>query len=124
MAKPDHTWTGSSSHVHVSLWDAPVKKTSSPSQRRLGEMSQTMRHFLGGLLAGSRELSLFIASNINSYKRYAVASWAPVNIVWSRDNRTCGFRIVGSGRHCASRIVFPAATPIPTSPTPRCSPPV
>ena len=53
--------------------------------------------FLGGLLAGSRELSLFIASNINSYKRYAVASWAPVNIVWSRDNRTCGFRIVGNG---------------------------
>ena len=29
-------------------------------------MSTTMRHFLGGLLAGSRELSLFIASNINS----------------------------------------------------------
>jgi glutamine synthetase len=56
-----------------------------------------MRHFLGGLLAGSRELSLFIASNINSYKRYAVASWAPVNIVWARDNRTCGFRIVGHG---------------------------
>jgi glutamine synthetase len=26
-----------------------------------------------------------------------VASWAPVNIVWSRDNRTCGFRIVGHG---------------------------
>ena len=34
---------------------------------------------------------------INSYKRYAVASWAPVNIVWAHDNRTCGFRIVGSG---------------------------
>jgi glutamine synthetase len=26
-----------------------------------------------------------------------VASWAPVNIVWARDNRTCGFRIVGQG---------------------------
>ncbi|MCA1725951.1 MAG: glutamine synthetase, partial [Thermomicrobia bacterium] len=43
------------------------------------------------------ELSPFVASNINAYKRYAVASWAPVNIVWGRDNRTCGFRVVGRG---------------------------
>jgi glutamine synthetase len=60
-------------------------------------MSATMRHFLGGLLDGARDLSLFIASNVNAYKRYAVASWAPVNIVWARDNRTCGFRVVGHG---------------------------
>lgn len=97
MAKPDQTWTGSSSHVHMSLWDPAGKVNLFADDASPGEMSKTMRHFLGGLLAGSRELSLFIASNINSYKRYAVASWAPVNIVWSRDNRTCGFRIVGQG---------------------------
>jgi glutamine synthetase len=97
MAKPDQTWTGSSSHVHMSLWDAARAVNLFADHRSHSEMSQTMRYFLGGLLAGSRELSLFIASNINSYKRYAVASWAPVNIVWSRDNRTCGFRIVGNG---------------------------
>jgi len=56
-----------------------------------------MRWFLGGLLAASRELSLFIASTVNAYKRFATASWAPVNIVWGRDNRTCGIRVVGSG---------------------------
>jgi glutamine synthetase len=97
MAKPDQSWTGSSSHVHMSLWDTAGAANLFADDGSPGEMSQTMRHFLGGLLAGSRELSLFIASNINSYKRYAVASWAPVNIVWSRDNRTCGFRIVGHG---------------------------
>ena len=97
MAKPDQTWTGSSSHVHMSLWDAEGQVNLFADDASPGGMSRTMRHFLGGLLAGSRELSLFIASNINSYKRYAVASWAPVNIVWSRDNRTCGFRIVGHG---------------------------
>ena len=48
-------------------------------------------------MALQRELALFIAPNINSYKRYAVASWAPVNVVWGRDNRTTGFRIVGRG---------------------------
>ena len=97
MAKPDHSWTGSSSHVHMSLWDPEGRRNLFAAPDAPGEMSTVMRHFLGGLIAGSRELSLFIASNINSYKRYAVASWAPVNVVWSRDNRTCGFRIVGSG---------------------------
>jgi glutamine synthetase len=97
MAKPDHGWTGSSSHVHMSLWDLSGQQNLFADESSPAEMSPTMRHFLGGLLAGSRELSLFIASNINSYKRYAVASWAPVNIVWSRDNRTCGFRVVGTG---------------------------
>jgi glutamine synthetase len=97
MAKPDQTWTGSSSHVHMSLWDPAGERNLFADPAAPGEMSPLMRHFLAGLLAGSRELSLFIASNINSYKRYAVASWAPVNIVWARDNRTCGFRIVGHG---------------------------
>ena len=56
-----------------------------------------MRWFMGGMMALQRELALFIAPTINSYKRYAVASWAPVNVVWGRDNRTTGFRIVGRG---------------------------
>jgi glutamine synthetase len=97
MAKPDETWTGSSSHVHLSLWDLADEKNLFPQTSVAGEMSEVMRQFLAGLLAGARELSLFVASNINSYKRYAVASWAPVNVVWAHDNRTCGFRIVGHG---------------------------
>jgi glutamine synthetase len=98
MAKPDHTWTGSSGHLHISLWDP------AGDEARFFEegadpygMSATMRHFLGGMMAYARELSIFVAPNINSYKRYAVASWAPVNVVWGRDNRTTGFRIVGDG---------------------------
>ena len=98
MAKPDQTWTGSSSHIHVSLWDADGDRNRFPAP---GDdpraMSETMRHFLGGLIAGARELSLLVASTVNAYKRYAAASWAPVRIVWARDNRTCGFRVVGHG---------------------------
>jgi glutamine synthetase len=52
---------------------------------------------MAGMMALSRELAIFIAPNINSYKRYASLSWAPVNIVWGRDNRTTGFRLVGHG---------------------------
>jgi glutamine synthetase len=98
MAKPDHTWTGNSAHVHVSLWDAE-RGTSAfhdPQGSPYG-MSPTMRHFLGGLMHGIRELAFFIAPFINSYKRFAPGSWAPVYLVWGRDNRTCAFRIVGTG---------------------------
>ena len=49
------------------------------------------------MMALSRELAVFVAPFINSYKRYASLSWAPVNVVWGRDNRTTGFRLVGHG---------------------------
>ncbi len=98
MAKPDHTWTGSSGHLHISLWNPGGDEAQffEEGADPYG-MSATMRHFLGGMMAYSRELSIFVAPNVNSYKRYAVASWAPVNVVWGRDNRTTGFRIVGDG---------------------------
>ena len=98
MAKPDHTWTGSSGHLHMSLWDKAGKKPLFyDAKAEPYGMSKTMRHFLGGMMKYSRELAIFWAWNVNSYKRYAVASWAPVNVVWGRDNRTTGFRVVGDG---------------------------
>ena len=107
MAKPDHTWTGSSGHLHISLWDESGEEAAffEEGAEPYG-MSPTMRHFLGGMMKYARELAPFIAPNVNSYKRYAVASWAPVNVVWGRDNRTTGFRIVGdgSGLHIENRF--------------------
>ena len=99
MAKPYAEWTGSSGHLHISLWGGGGEKAlffDKASSAPYG-MSDTMRWFLGGMMALQREMALFIAPNINSYKRYATASWAPVNVVWGRDNRTTGFRIVGDG---------------------------
>jgi glutamine synthetase len=99
MAKPDHRWTGSSGHLHMSVWDAAGEQPlmhAEGSERPYG-MSDTMAWFLAGMMALSRELAIFIAPNVNSYKRYASLSWAPVNVVWGRDNRTTGFRVVGHG---------------------------
>lgn len=107
MAKPDHTWTGSSGHIHLSLWDVASGHSRFFDPAGSYGVSQTMRHFLGGLMACARELSLLVAGNVNSYKRYAVASWAPVNIVWGRDNRTCGFRVVGHGQSLRIENRFP-----------------
>ena len=110
MAKPDHGWTGSSSHIHLSAWDEAGARNlfHEPDAQPYG-MSATMRHFLGGLIACAPELSLFAASNINSYKRYAVASWAPTGVAWGRDNRTCGFRIVGHGQSLRIENRLPGA---------------
>jgi len=99
MAKPSGQGTGSSCHIHSSLLDAGTGRSVFVDG---GEETGTFRHYLGGMRARIRELALFVAPAVNSYKRYATESWAPTSISWGRDNRTCGFRIVGHG---ASRRV-------------------
>src|SRR5438876_130018 len=109
MSKPDHTWTGSSGHLHMSIWneDGSRSLTNDPDAGRPYGMSDTFASFVAGMMALSRELAIFIAPNINSYKRYASLSWAPVNIVWGRDNRTTGFRLVGHGSNLHVEDRFP-----------------
>jgi glutamine synthetase len=89
MAKPDHTWIGSSCHIHASLWRGEESAFA-------GE-SDVFKQFLAGQIACFKELAIFLAPTINSYKRYAAGSWAPTTLAWGHDNRTCGFRIVGHG---------------------------
>lgn len=107
MAKPGADWTGSSGHVHCSL--AFRESGANAFEGSRGGMSETMHWFLGGLLAGTRALSLLIAPTINSYKRFSSASWAPVYLVWGADNRTCGFRIVGRGGGTRIENRFPGS---------------
>jgi glutamine synthetase len=109
MAKPDHTWTGSSGHLHMSTWDAKGESslTYDEGAGLPYGMSKQFSQFVAGMMALSRELAVFIAPFINSYKRYASLSWAPVNVVWGRDNRTTGFRVVGHGRALHVENRFP-----------------
>src|SRR2546430_7126805 len=105
MAKPDHTWIGSSCHIHSSLWH--------DARNTFEGESETFRRYLAGHIAYAAELAIFLAPNVNSYKRYAAASWAPTTLAWGYDNRTCGFRIVGHGQHLRtkSRIPGPDVNP-------------
>jgi glutamine synthetase len=109
MAKPDHSWTGSSCHIHVSLKNREQGQNAfyDPDEER--GMSRTMRHFLAGVIRHMRETAILFAPNVNSYKRYLTASWAPTNIVWGWDNRTCGLRIVGNGQSLRIENRFPGA---------------
>jgi glutamine synthetase len=52
---------------------------------------------VAGQLATLREMTLFYAPNVNSYKRFVDGSFAPTAVAWGMDNRTCALRVVGHG---------------------------
>jgi glutamine synthetase len=80
---------GSSCHIHFSLSDE-----SGPLFAREQDVFDS---FLAGQLAALRELTLLLAPNVNSYKRFAEGSFAPTAVAWAHDNRTCSLRVVGHG---------------------------
>jgi glutamine synthetase len=106
MAKPSEKDIGSSCHIHSSLVDADGHSAFVESS---GEESDVFHHYLGGMRARMRELALFVAPTVNSYKRYAAESWAPTSISWGRDNRTCGFRVVGHAQSRRAECRIPGA---------------
>jgi len=101
MAKPDHSWIGSSCHIHSSLWRGEESAFA-------GETAE-FKGWLAGQIACSAELAVFLAPNVNSYKRFAAGSWAPTTLAWGHDNRTCGFRIVGHGSALRTETRIPGA---------------
>jgi glutamine synthetase len=58
-------------------------------------MSETMKHYIAGLLSHASEITYFLAPYINSYKRFMAGTFAPTKAVWSKDNRTAGYRLCG-----------------------------
>ena len=95
MAKYATDRAGSSSHIHQSLWRGRENAFRDAGAEH--GMSATMRSYLAGLLAHAGEATVFLAPFVNSYKRFTVGMFAPTKAVWSRDNRTAGYRVVGEG---------------------------
>lgn len=102
MAKWTIEEAGSSCHVHSSLWNGNGTESMMWDDSDPDHMSETFRHYLGGLMSTAREMAWMFAPYVNSYKRYQAASWAPTAIAVGKDNRTCGFRLVGE--HKSFRI--------------------
>ena len=84
---------GNSCHIHLSLRG----EDGTPVFADDHGFSKTFENFIAGQLDCLRELTLFFAPNINSYKRFAVGSFAPTAVAWGKDNRTCSMRVVGHG---------------------------
>ena len=87
---------GNSCHIHISFRGTDGSAVFADDADTLG-MSKMFRHFLAGQLKTMRELTLFFAPNINSYKRFVDGSFAPTAVAWGLDNRTCSLRVVGHG---------------------------
>jgi glutamine synthetase len=85
---------GNSCHIHLSLRSMQGEPLLAGPGHALSEMGE---QFLAGQLACLRELTLFLAPNLNSYKRFVAGSFAPTAVAWGRDNRTCALRLVGHG---------------------------
>jgi glutamine synthetase len=97
MAKWRYDLAGSSCHIHMSLWDKAGKSPLFRDAKDKLGMSEVMKQFLAGQLKYAPDVTCFLAPYINSYKRFQAGTFAPTKLVWSRDNRTAGFRLCGEG---------------------------
>jgi len=113
MAKWDAALAGNSLHVHASLWTPDGRPAFAEAGPALAgtpvEAPPLFRSWLAGLLAHARELTLFFAPTVNSYKRFRPGTFAPTGIAWSYDNRTAGFRVVGRGASLRVECRIPGA---------------
>ena len=82
---------GNSCHIHCSLGKDGGGNAFADDER-------LFKRFIAGQLDCMREMSLFYAPNVNSYKRFAKGSFAPTAVAWGNDNRTCSLRVVGHGQ--------------------------
>jgi glutamine synthetase len=89
MAKFDQR-EGNSCHIHLSLAGQDGTPLFADDDALFGS-------FVAGILAHLREMTLWLAPNVNSYKRFAAGSFAPTAVAWGDDNRTCALRVVGHG---------------------------
>jgi glutamine synthetase len=102
-------------HFHLSLWDTDGEENLFASEtgdlqfpagkRPAGDagLSETARHFVGGLLDHMQALTAICAPTVNSYRRLLPGIWAPVNVAWGPDNRSTVLRIPPELGH-ATRI--------------------
>jgi glutamine synthetase len=114
MPKPIFADNGSGMHTHMSLW-----KDGEPlffDENGYGQLSDTARWYIGGLLKHAHAVLAFTNPTTNSYRRLVPGYEAPVNLVYSARNRSASVRIPMSGPSPkAKRIEFRV-------PDPSCNP--
>ncbi len=100
MPKPFTEHSGSSQHLHISLWqgDEPAFAPDDGAENQL-----TLRA-IAGLLEHLPSITLFGAHSVNAYRRFIPDSFAPATVTWSRDNRSAAVRSLIEPEPAASRI--------------------
>jgi glutamine synthetase len=88
MAKPFGHLSGSSQHLHLSLWKdgEPALASDGPGESALA------LQVIGGLVEHLPGIVLYGAPTVNSYKRFEAGSFAPATATWGGDNRSVAVR--------------------------------
>src|SRR5215469_17012363 len=113
MPKPIYQDNGNGMHTHQSLW-----KDGKPlfTGDQYAGLSPLALWYIGGLLKHAPALAALIAPTTNSYKRLVPGFEAPVNLAYSRRNRSAAVRIpMYSASPKAKRVEF-------RPPDPSCNP--
>jgi glutamine synthetase len=114
MPKPMYGDNGSGMHTHQSLWSEGRNLFYDPTGYAL--LSETARHYIGGLLKHAASILAFAAPTTNSYRRLVPGYEAPINLVYSARNRSACIRIpTYFDKPSARRLEF-------RSPDPTCNP--
>lgn len=100
MPKPFADQSGSSAHLHISLWrdGTPVFEPDGGAEHELALYS------IAGLLEHLPAITVFGAHSVNAYRRFEPDSFAPATVTWSRDNRSAAVRSLVEATPEASRI--------------------
>ena len=110
MPKPIFAENGSGMHTHQSLWRDG--ETLMFDEQGYALLSETARHYVGGLLTHAPALLAFCAPTTNSYKRLVPGYEAPVSLLYSKRNRSAAVRIpVYFSSPKAKRIEFRSPDP-------------
>ncbi len=114
MPKPLFNDNGSGMHTHQSLWNGD--KPLFYDEKGYASISQMCKWYIGGIIKHGRALMAFCAPTTNSYKRLTPGFEAPVNLVYSKRNRSAACRIpMYTENPKAKRVEF-------RSPDPMCNP--
>jgi glutamine synthetase len=100
MPKPFSEHSGSSAHLHISLWHdgEPAFGSDDGNENELGLLA------IAGLLEHLPSITLFGAHSVNAYRRFTPDSFAPATVTWSRDNRSAAIRSLIEPTAEATRI--------------------
>jgi glutamine synthetase len=100
MPKPFTDQSGSSQHLHISLWrgDEPTFAADGGAENALTLQA------IAGLLEHLPSITLFGAHSVNAYRRFAPDSFAPATVTWSRDNRSAAVRSLVEADPTSTRI--------------------
>ncbi|WP_209309529.1 glutamine synthetase family protein [Haloarcula amylovorans] len=107
MAKPFGDRAGSGYHLHVSAFDGDENAFTAAN----GDLSNTARHFVGGLLEHAPALAAFQTPTLNAFKRFSPEGFAPYTASWGYDNRMVALRIPQGTTRIENRIGSADANP-------------